>query len=152
MSADHTGADVLAKALADTGLLMRPSAAADGVPLVWPVYVGHIPKAPDNTVAVYDTSGVKEGRIMRTGATVIKPGWQVRVRGTAKRVVDGKMYAIRHALDAIRRRNVALGEEFYVIMSVTQTGTPLDLGQEVDANRRYTATLNGTITYKEDKS
>jgi hypothetical protein len=116
---------------------------------IWPVYVGHMPAAPDNVIVVYDTAGRRDGRLMGSGANITHPGLQVRVR--AQHYLDGfrKISDLSKLLAAVKRTQVVLGTNAYVVASVTQTGDILSLGREPDEKAREAFTLNGTITFRE---
>lgn len=147
----HTPADVLAEALAQAGTVVRPDAVPAGQTPTWPVYVGHLPDSPDNAVAVYDTSGTPDGRIMKTGETIRHPGFQVRTRARTHQEAYQKLLQIAEAIDAIRRLVVALDGTGYTIAAATRTGDLLPLGQEPDSKKRDGFTLNGTITYQQQE-
>lgn len=149
MSHPHTPATVLRQALTYAGLGVDPDTAPGLTTLVWPIYVGHLANKPDNGACVYDTSGSHQGRIMVTGETIIKPGWQIRVRATDITTAWTKIKEIQKFLDTIQNLNVTIGLKRYRILAVSQVGTPLSLGQEPDASRRDNITLNGTLTLKE---
>lgn len=139
-------ATILAEALIQSGLVSRPSSAAAPI---WPVFVSHMPDTPDNAVCVYDTSGNRDGRIMRTGENIDKPGWQIRVRATGYPLAYNKILSLSRYVGTVRNLGVVINGETYTIYSVTKTGTPLSLGQEPDVKRRDAVTLNGIITYRE---
>lgn len=149
MSHPHSPTDVLIAALVVMGVGVYPNSAT--VP-IWPIYADHLPELPDNALCLYDTTGVREGRIMRTGESIRHPGWQIRVRALDAPTAWSKVRAIEKVLDAIRQLEIVLDGERYKIAAVTQTGTPLPLGQETDAKRRDHITINGTITIKELES
>lgn len=113
----------------------------------WPVFVSHLPDEPDNSICVYDTSGIQEGRIQATGESINKPGWQVRVRGVSFENCMNKMYEIADCMDGVLRRSVHVRNTTNLVQAITKTGTILPLGQNNDKKRRYHFTLNGTVTY-----
>lgn len=145
MSHEHTPAEVLRAALVNGGLGVLPSSSPTPV---WPIYVGHLPQSPDLAICVYDTAGRRDGRLM-VGESISKPGWQIRVRANDYSTAAGKIKAIQQALDAVDQLALTIGSDDYLLVAVTQTGTPLSLGQEPEATRRDNITLNGTITLKE---
>ncbi len=120
----------------------------------WAVFFGHLPDIPqvnDNAICVYDTSGTRDGRIMRTGETISHPGFQVRVRGRIHSEVSAKIDEARGFLDEILRTKVTIGPTTYTMQSTTQTGTPIDIGPDPDdTKRREIFTQNGTITVSTD--
>lgn len=137
-------ADRLREALVQGTVGARP-----GVGATWPVFVGHLPDAPDSAICVYNTTGIRQGRLMRTGEGQVKPGWQVRVRAKTGPEAWAKVAEVQRFLDTVRRLVVVVGGLHFRIDSITQTGTALALGQETDAARRENVTINGTITSKE---
>ncbi len=147
MSHDHTPAEVLRASLVAGAVGVLRSATPAGA---WPVFVGHEPGTPDSVITVYDTAGIREGRMQKTGDSIGKPGWQVRVRALGHRVAYARMKLIAEHLDGILRETVAIDGDSYIIAAVKQTGTVLPLGQEPDGKRRDLFTLNGTITFKAD--
>ena len=149
---NNTPADVLAEAIVQARLAERPSSVAAGKTAVWPIFINTLPEKPDECIVVYDTTGRPDGRIMRTGETIRKPGWQVRVRARDHTAAFTRMSAIQDALDLILRLVVDINGSGYTIDAVTQTSGVLPLGQEPDAKRREGFTLNGTITHKEQLS
>ena len=139
----HTGAEVLRAALVAVGACTLPSAVPGGA---WPGFVGNMASTPDNVVCVYDTAGIREGRIQATGETLAKAGWQVGVRATDYRTGAAYMAAIQEALDGLLRKAVAIDGSAYTVQAVKQTGTVIPLGREFDGTR-ILFTLNGTITF-----
>lgn len=144
-------------AIALGNLLWSDGAAllwSDGVGLLWGtlvtvIYVGHLPDTPDEVACVFDTPGFTEGRIQRTGETITKSGWQVRVRAPDHATAYAIISNIQAALDAVRNLPVAIQGNGYTINAITQSGGVLALGQEPEAKRRNGFTLNGTVTYRE---
>lgn len=145
MSHEHSPAEVLRAALVDAGIGVLPTSSTTPV---WPIFVSHLAQAPDNVICVYDTAGRRDGRLM-TGESISHPGWQIRVRASNYAIAAHKMKAIQRALDDINQLTLTLDTDGYLLVAVTQTGTPLSLGQEPEATRRDNITLNGTVTIKE---
>lgn len=139
----HTGAEVLRAALVAAGVCSLPGRKVGE----WPGYVGHMPKMPDNAVCVYDTAGWRTGRIQKTGESLSKPGWQVRVRAAGHREGVTKMHEIQNALDGILRDPVTIDSVAYTVQATTQVGTVIPIGLEPEGTRTQ-FTLNGTITFK----
>lgn len=115
---------------------------------IWPIYYGFlpgIPAVPANVIAVYDPVGYKDGRIMKTGETIVHPGIQLRVRSSTYSVAYDKMQRLAKALDNIRRESIIVENELYVIESVTRAGSPISLGLEESTNR-VILVVNSLIT------
>lgn len=148
MSHGYSPADVLRAALVQGGIGALPSGGTTPRVPTWPVYAGHLPDAPDNALCCYDTSGKKDGRAM-TGETIKHPGWQILIRAADARTAWVKAHEIERYLDTIKNLSVSINGDAYRLNAVTQTGTPLALGQEPDKTRRESITINGTMTLKE---
>lgn len=112
----------------------------------WPCFVGHLPPEPDQAICVYRTTGTREGRIMPSGESVRKYGFQIRVRAADYATAWARVDMLLAYLDTIRMLEVVVDGQTRTIASVTQTGDALDLGQEPDAKRRNNVTINGTMT------
>ena len=146
MTPAHSPADILRQALVDAGVGTMPTAAG-----AWPIFAAHLPDGTTNAICVYDTGGLKDGRLM-TGATITHPGWQVRVRAARQPDAWAKMEAIREALDAIGQTSVAIDAATYKLAAVSQTGDILKFSlpaktENTTANHEQ-ITLNGTLTLK----
>jgi len=140
----RTHPELLRAAMIATGIGTEP--VISNAQALWPIYVDHLPAKPDMAICVYNTPGIKEGRMMRTGESIRKPGWQIRVRAHDYTQVWSKVNQIQKYLDTIHRTSVNIEGDLFIIQSVTQIGDALNLGQENDADRRNNVTINGTIT------
>ncbi len=145
----NSPAEIIRAALVVLAAGTRPGAATPPTPPVWPIYVGHMPNDPDNAVCIHDTAGRPDGRIMRGGETIQKPGWMVHVRGLDHPTAYARIDLIRRTMDGIRNFVVAVDGNRYSIESITQLGGILSLGQEPEVTCRDGFTLNGTVTYRE---
>jgi len=144
MSHPHTPAELLRASLVSAGLgVMRTRNPNND----WPVYVSHLPDAPANAICVYDTAGVKDGRVMGTGETFQHPGFQIRVRATDYATAHTKIRAVVTHLDTIRQQTLAVDEDSYKLVAVTQMGNPIPLGREDDGAQRESFTLNGILAF-----
>lgn len=139
----HSPPEILRAALLAGGVGHEPDVVDASL---WPVFVDHLPPKPNQAICVYRTSGIREGRIMATGESIRKAGWQIRVRANDHSAVWQRASLVQTYLDTIQNLDVGIGGRTYTIKAVTQVGDALDLGQEADADRRNNATLNGTIT------
>jgi len=138
----HSPVEILRASLIAGGLgVLRSESPSED----WPIFVGHMPDAPDSAICVYDTAGVKDGRLM-TGKTIRHHGWQIRVRTTAYDTGFVKMAMVSDYLDTVLREIVVIDETTYVIQAVIQTSGPVAVGQEPDVKRRENFTLNGMMT------
>jgi len=145
-------AQVLCKLLVDLGV--AEAAETPALPKKeWIAYVAHMPdggNTHDNAIAVYNTSGFPDGRLMGDGKRIEHPGFQIRVRASSDSISYGRAQSIALALDGVVRQNVTVDGEVWRVDNISRTGTLLGLGQ--DEKRRTTYTFNGviTLTFLED--
>lgn len=140
----HTPAYIVRTMMIDMDLGAVPSTSA-----VWPIYVSQEPSDPDNVITVYDTVGVKQGRIMFNGEVLERYGIQVRVRSANH--VDGYVKAdtVKIALDKdVYRRKVQVDDTVYRLHAFTRPGAPLSLGKQPET-RRDLFTINPTVLIKD---
>jgi hypothetical protein len=128
-------ASVLATYLIEQGVVTTPTSDD------WPIYVSSLPHAPDDLVAAYDTTPVKDARTM-LGPVVQHYGVSFTVR--AVDYVEGwsKIQSIAMALDSIIRSTVVCGASTYFIQAVSRTSGPTSLGREEGTKRRVLYSLN----------
>ena len=81
----HSPADVLRYALIDLGVGTLPTDNGD-----WPIQVAAQSDTPDETLTIYDTLGIDDGRHMGDGERFEHHGIQIRVRGKASEHGLGK--------------------------------------------------------------
>lgn len=127
-------------------LLLDLSLGTDGSS-EWPVFVGILPDQPDNAISCYDTAGIMNGRIMRTGEQVEHPGLQIMVRSPDYLSAINKANAIALALD--QQSDVVVQMEsnrFYRIQNISRAGAILPLGLNEDDRRRYHFSINAVLT------
>lgn len=130
---------VLRAVLGSASLVTTP--AANGA---WPCYVSAMPdetSLPDDAVAVYDTPGTKEGRIMVSGEVIESFGVQIKVRARSYMTGFEKMGAIQAHIDQVVRLGIDAGFYLYFIPAIMR-GPVLSLGMEPGTKRRYLFTLN----------
>lgn len=141
----HTPAEILRRMMINDDvaapLSELPSTA-------WSIFIGHLPDKPDNAICIYDTTGIKTGRQMPTGKTTSKPGWQVRVRGMTYVDAYSKIIDICDWMDTVLRKTVTVEYSDYEVQVLTQVGTVLPLGRELEGKKREHFTINGIMTYK----
>lgn len=141
---DISSNEALAMALIKSGVGTDPISNSE-----WPIYVGHIPQnAPPNALGVYDTSGIMDGRLMRTGETISHPGAQIKFRCESETLGKAKIKQAQKALDSIFRLDILDGSRGVCLVCVSQRGTPLAWGLDGDTQLR-TWTLNVTLTLSE---
>ncbi len=144
----NSPAEVLRQRLLDQGVGVDPDVDSSSD---FPIYVGQMPDfvgAKDLAIAVYDTAGRNDGRIQRTGETLIHPGLQVRVRHNTYQDGYAKADEISQELDNTPAGTVVtVGGTDYVIDSLNRSSI-IPLGPEPDKRSRHSFTVNllATIT------
>jgi len=143
-SMTHSPADVIRWLLVSLSLGTDPENG-----LAWPIHVSSEPDAPDDLIVVYDTAGITNGRIQRSGETVEHKGVMVQVRGTDHPTAWAKAEAVNTALDeSVRNSEVTIGSEVYVVYSVTRHSGPISLGREPSTNR-FLFSINAVVALRQ---
>jgi hypothetical protein len=132
-------------------LLIAASLAPNSQTAAWSPFVSFLPDVPDTAIAVYDTGGVLQGRIMRSGEKIEKPGIQVRLRSSDYPGAFSKAETIRDAIDALTPGTVvemAPGES-WSIQNISRTSPILTTGiEEVGDRKRHNLTINAILTMR----
>ena len=137
-------ADIVAQLMIDEGQATDPADRND-----WPVYVGTTPKKPDEVIAVFDTTGRKDGRSMIDGETFTHKGIQVSFRAGKKATCFSKAKGVKVWVDqAVYQDSVVLDGLTDDVHCLSRTGPLLYAGQDPES-RRYLYTLNALVTYRE---
>jgi len=141
---DHSQADVVRWLLIAQSIGTDPSLST-----AWPIYVANEPDTPDNLITVYDTAGIFEGRIQRTGEKVERRGIMIQVRGTSHPVTWAKMNALKLALDeSVNKTLVDIGINQYIVYSISRQSGPISLGREPSTNR-FLFSINSVVTLRQ---
>lgn len=149
MSLLHSGADVLASYLFTTGIVTIPSQNKP-----WPLYLNSMPEKPDEAITVFDTAGLEDGKVMKTGTTLFHPGYQFRLRVINNSRAVAKGLEIETYLDSILREEVVIPTrpdvptKTYLLQAIRRTSNVIPIGAE-EGGSRLIYTLNGLITYSE---
>ena len=124
----------------------------------WPVFVGFLPDRPDNAILVMDTAGKLDGRIMRTGEQIAKPGIQVRLRSLDYAVAQLKAKQIALMLDSQMRSEVSLDgmapadlDGIYTIHNISRSGDILPMGVEEGDRPRHHFSVNAMVTVSKNE-
>lgn len=108
----------------------------------WPVYCGLLPDSPDNAIAVFDTTGISQGKAHVTGETFWNYGIQVMVRSKTESVGSAKVLAIYSDFENLRRHRLTLqGIRWQIDVINLPAGHTL-IGYESEASRRRIYTMN----------
>jgi hypothetical protein len=130
-SLSHSQADVVRWLLIAQSIGTDPASSA-----AWPIYVSNEPDTPDNLITIYDTAGIFDGRIQRSGEKVEYRGIMIQVRGTSHPVAWAKTDALRVALDeAVNKTIVDVGDNQYIVYSISRQSGPIALGREPSTSR-----------------
>jgi hypothetical protein len=129
-------------------LLIDASLAPDSTTQTWSPFVSQLPDDPDTSMALYDTAGVLQGRIMRTGEQIEKYGVQIRMRSSNYAGVFSKAVSIRDYLDFLMPGAiVAVPGESWRIQNISRSSGILTTGIEVDGDRkRHNLIINVLVT------
>ena len=117
----------------------------------WPLYDSFLPDGPQvetNCGAIYDTSGIMDGRYM-SGPTIPHEGIQIRIRSSEKNTGYVKIEDIANALDEITLDSFEIGALEYELQNVSRATPIASLGVEPGTKRRYHYTVNYLLTIRE---
>lgn len=142
---EHNAAQLLVPYLVSKGVASNP-----GTGNLWPAYINFLPEQPDEALCVFDTVGEVQGREMRGGQWLEKPGIQIMIRAKTNANGVNRGLKIINALKELYMFNVTLTSptKQYQIHSFQRTSPTYPLGQE-EGGSRLLYTLNGLITYGE---
>jgi len=144
----NSPATVIAEYIIQTlALMTRPSVQGN-----WPLYVASMPDGDNvetNVGAVYDTLGIKDGRLM-IGSMIQHYGMQIRIRSREYNEGFEKIEDIVSDLDAVLNQTIEISPLEYEILNVSRTSPIVPLGLERDSTkRRFLFTTNFLATIKE---
>ena len=152
MSVSYSAADIIVKLLKDLSLVQDPDTSG----VVTPCWINFLPDQPDvfdRAVAVNDTTGLKEGRLM-IGTNILRYGVQIVVREATHRAGWTLCAAIEAALELIAGDIVYIGsssDPSFTVHNVSQTSPILFLGLEQGSSkRRKMFTINYLVSITED--
>jgi hypothetical protein len=142
----HPASHILRQLLIDATILE----VTEGSPVKdWACYLGFLPDgapAPDNAACSYDTPGLLDGRLMKTGENIIHHGVQIKVR--SKTYISGwrKIYDVAQKFETVKHATVVLEGTSYNVQAVSQVGSILSLGVDEGTKRRDLFTLNVAVS------
>lgn len=138
----HSPADVIAQLLINSGLGTLGTAEE-----AWPIFVARMPENLDNVISVFDTTGKKDGRYMRGGTVVERPGVLIGVRAQRYEIGYQKAKAIRDLIDATDHANVTIDAVTYTVNSISRTTPIVSLGEsEERKNQEFSLNLIPVIS------
>ena len=151
---NHSPSEIIANLLVNANKAVFDQLAATG--LKWPVFTSVVPDTPDKLLTVYDTTGIKDGRL-ETGETIVHPGWQIMSRSLFPQSSYRMADLLFQWSDTVVNTNVTIQAKTvdsmvipittYQVVGLFKTGPILTAGQ--DEKRRFLFTLNGTTTIKQ---
>lgn len=127
----NSPADILRYCMINMGACTLPTDEED-----WPGYVNVLPESNrDNLVLFTDTTGISDGRHMRTGQTIEHPGTQILVRSDRQTDAWKTCNYISNAMDAVYRQWVIIDSNAYLLLAITRRTsiTPLNTEQHFKA-------------------
>jgi len=101
---------------------------------------------PDNCGAIYDTTGLKDGRQMN-GPVIRHYGIQLRIRSVDYQTGWIKIEDISSDLDTLSSE-YTVNSIVYTIRNVSRTSPIVALGMEPGTARRFHFTMNYLVTIK----
>lgn len=148
----HSPAVILASFILDglptyyedsTAIFTRLASGGD-----WPMFTASMPDGngvPNNCACTYDTTGYKDGRLMR-GPVIYHFGTQLRIRCTAYNDAYVKMQTILAAICRVKPVNYTMDDITYRLRNISPTTPVVALGEEPEAKGRYNFTVNFLMT------
>lgn len=119
-------------------------------PSTWPVFVANIPQSPDNVIVINETTSVRDGRDMISGAYFDRKGVQFLIRSNTYN--PGQLKArdiVKDLTETATFPQVYLlssSSEYYRINNFSLTSGPIPIGREIEASKRYQFTINFLVS------
>lgn len=133
-------ASILAAYIIAQGLVTNPSANSN-----WPLYVSYVPDSPTNAGAIFNTSGLKDGRYM-IGTVIQHFGIRIEIRSRNYNTGWAKLEAIATDLDTVQNEIVVIDSKTYLIQNVSRVEPMIPEGTEAGTKKRQLFTHNFRIT------
>jgi hypothetical protein len=128
---------IIATYIVGQSLMSVPTANND-----WPLYISNLPDTPNNAAVIFNSSPVKDARIMSDGDVIQHYGFEILLRCTSDEDGWEKCNILSSALDIIRNHFVTKGDNTYKIHNVTRLGGIGSLGNEPNSKRRKLFSMN----------
>jgi len=107
----------------------------------WPLYISYFPDVKTEMGAIYDTSGIKLGRLME-GSVIQEYGIQIKISSDVFNDAWEKLEALVSNLDSIMDEEIIVDGEDYVIHFVSRNGPPVYIGVEDGTKKRKLFVIN----------
>lgn len=129
----HSPADIVRYALVGLEAGTLPSAGG-----AWPISVNKELDSPDETVTIFDTQGKDDGRSMIDGTRDEHPGIMLRVRARSIPAAHNKAKELASTLDTLYQEEVRIGDEEYLLHSVSRVGNPIPASDPNSERKLFT--------------
>ncbi len=131
-------AEVLTALLVARGLATRPATLGS-----WPVTTSSMPDdEPDNRITIYNTAMPVDGKLHKTGETLVRPNCQIRVRSKPSSAGWKKLAEILNDILPLISQDVTTNDAVSVsIVVINLLSGPAHIGQE-EKNQRQHHTAN----------
>ena len=116
----------------------------------WPLYISSLPDGSNienNAGCVYDTTGLLDGRIMRTGEVIEHHGIQIKIRAIAYQTGWQKIRETVAYLQKLLNEALSMGGSHFVILNMSRVSPIACIG--TDEKRRFLFTVNFLATIRE---
>lgn len=135
-------ATILAKFIRQEGFMSDP---ADDI--AWPLFISYFPDIKTEAGAAYDTTGVKDGRLM-AGNVIQDYGIQIKISTAVHNQGWTKIEALTLDLDTVLDGEITIDGEDYIIHNITRSGPPIYIGVEQGTKKRKFFTVNFQVSIK----
>lgn len=122
--------------------------AASPSPLVYQSGCASEPADPVDVITFFDTTPRTQGRMIRSGRYVSRPGVQVLVRGSDYAASWAVLSGVVAAIEAIDRQSITVEDEAYFVSSCSITSGPMSLGR-VSEGVGYQFSVNVTLAIRQ---
>jgi len=146
---NHSPAQIIEKYLVDVGIFDNSN---------WFLFIGSLPpseegKSPIRAAAVYDTTGLLDGRLMESGEVIKHPGFQIKLRSDNYELGWKKLSDAGDSLSLINNTTVIVDTSTYIVENVSATADITALGPEQGSTRYQLFVSNFILTVNlEDES
>lgn len=118
---------------------------------IWACYLSSMPPEPDNSVCIYDTMGIKDGRYMKdeNGGVLVHPGVMVHVRSQGYVAGWNKGNQLIRAIDLVKNSTYTVGGISQTITSINRNNGVIPMGSEtIGTKRRDMFSINLLMTFR----
>lgn len=113
----------------------------------WPLFTSFMPDSLNDASAVYDTTPVKDGRLM-VGTVIQHYGLQIKLKAQDYNTGWAKLNNLASSLDSVLRYTQTVSGNDYLIQNITRNPVAY-LGMDTEGKRRHVFTVNLLMTVKQ---